>query len=315
MEITIEDVGQFLESNPEAQVKAKEILSNKGFYVLDKSEQEGVLNDVKENGANIKTSGFLNEFKEQYSKPLIRGIHDRYDNDFKELGIEKEQNEKSYEAFKRGWASNQDKIKDLEAKIANGEGNEAMKQKIADLEADAQRKIADANKKYSDLEKEYSTTLKKGAINDVYGSLKKSFKDSSQLGSFFKTHEESVLDKVTSNSVKDGDVWYMSDSEGNILKDNNYNGITVESYLKDQFKDAFKEERPPSGGAGSGRDSGVAYPIDVSTIDANNYRLGMGGVDVKDANGLINDLSALGIVRGSKQYTEIYSKWSKQIGK
>lgn len=309
-QITIDQVSEFISSNPEAQSKIAETLTGSGYFVLDKTGQENILNQAREKGSQAELPGFLNEF----AKPVVRSVHAGYEKDFNELGITKTNDEKHYEALKRVWNERNEKLSSLEDQIKNGKGDDALKAKIAEVELQAKSRIEELTKQNETLQSELGSTQRKSTVNQIYQGLKSSFKDESQLGTFFKTHESAVIDKATQNSKKEGDTWYMTDSDGNILKDQNYNGITVESFLKDQFKDAIKENRTPQGGAGSGGGQGGS-DIDPATITAENYKPGTGGVDVKNSGDLIDDLTALGIKRGTKQFTQIYAAYKDKVGK
>lgn len=309
-QITVEQVNEFIAANPDAHVKVAETLTGSGYFVLDKKGQENILNQAREKGASAELPGFLNEF----AKPVVRSVHAGYEKDFNELGISKNQDEKHYEALKRVWSERNQKLSSLEDQIKNGKGDEALKAKISEIENNAKTRIDELTKQNQSLQGELGSTQRKNTVNQIYQGLKSSFKDESQLGTFFKTHESSVIDKATQNSKKEGETWYMTDSEGNVLKDQNYNGITVESFLKDQFKDAIKDQRQAQGGAGSGR-SGLAPGIDPATITAENYKLGTGGVEVKDNATLMDDLTALGLKRGTKQFTAIYAAFKDKAGR
>jgi hypothetical protein len=291
-------------SNESYVPKITDHLSNQGFFVLPKDKQQSILQEIEEKGADIQAPGFLNEFKERYAKPLVRSVHDKYDSDLKELGIERQQNEKTYEALKRSFSSTQEKIRDLEEKIASGKGTEAMQQKIKELEEKAANDIAEWKNKYEDATGQLSTFKKSQGINGIYADIKAKFKPADQLGNFFKSHEKAVLEEVTKNSVEEDGVWYLTDKEGSIQKDSNWNKVKVSDYLQEQFKDAIQEDPKRKGGAGTDPERGGPGSIDPTTLTPENYATIS---EVKNERDLLDDLLKQGLVQGTKQFTEIFA--------
>ena len=318
--MNIEEINQAVTSDPElgAQVasaileneatrnKAIENLSSSGYFILDKDRQSGILNEIREKGAKAELPGFLNEF----AKPVTRSIHEAYERDFSGLGVKKEHNEHAYEALKRAWSENQSKIQQLQEQINAGLSDSDAKARIQEIETDAAAKIKDWQDKYNKLESDYNLTIKSNTVNGIYSELKKGFKDESQLGTFFKTHEKQVLETASKNSKKEGDVWYMTDADGNILKDENYNGVTVESYLKNEFKDAVKTGTPSGGGTGGGREKTIV--VDPNTISVSDFRL---DPKVTNESLLIDELVSIGLVQGTPKFTEFFSHFRKQLNK
>jgi hypothetical protein len=290
---------------PEYQTIVKEALSKKNFVVQTKEEN----------------TSFLDRYKadviEKEIPTRIKAVHDQYDNDIKSLyGVERDSNEKSYDYLKRAAAqsnaalkTSQDKIAELEEAIKNGKGTETIRQKLEQEELKYQKELKAHKARIAELEKSQQITTRQADVKLLYGEIKKTF--IKQLPSMFAKAEAATLNEVINNStVKDG-VLYMTNADGSIMKDNDFNEITVENYLKKEFKDVIEKKREQGGagsGNGTGADGGGGIDPDKYTVD--NFPM---KDSVKTRGELMDYMISLGIKRQSVAWNTIYKKFTAKM--
>lgn len=306
MPIELEDLNNELQTNEQFRKDAlaaivgnetyrttiTEGLKSSGFEVMDQKAKSELLERHKE---------------EVFSKELpskVREIHDQYDTTLKKFGIERQQDEKTYAALERGLNDYKTNIETL--KTQSG-GDEALKAKIAEIENNAKTTIAEKDKALSDLQSKYATTEKKIQLDKVFNPIRAKFKK--DLPDYFKSHEDSVINSVLSKSVVEGDVMYMADDNGNILKDGSYNPIKVEDYLNEQFKTVFADVNKPAGGAGAGGDD-PNTSSDPSDIKVETFVL---PGNVKNKGELATYLASKGLIQNTKNYRDIWGKFGVSL--
>jgi hypothetical protein len=288
------ELAKDLES-PEYQELVKETLGKKDFIVRSKADE----------------TGFLDRFKadviEKEMPARVKSIHDQYDKDTKELfGIDRNQDEKSYEYLKRAAKAKlgeldtlQGKIAGLEEQIKKGDPSGALTKKLEDAEKIYQAELKKWQDKANELEQRSTLTERKALVSTVYAGIKKDFK--AALPPLFDRVERTLLQEAETLAViKDGKL-YLGDGNGGIKKDAQFNEITLEDYLKGELKDVI-EVRRNQPGAGSGNPAGAPDP---STITAENFER---PVSVKTKQDLTEAMLKAGLKRGTKVYDDIWKK-------
>jgi hypothetical protein len=300
MPVNKEELIKDLET-PEYQTLIKDTLTKKEFVFQDKTEHAAYLDRVKKDVIEKELPAKVSE------------IYGAIDKDIKETyGVDRETNEKTYDYLKRvGKMKLSDleksslKIKELEKAIADGDQSGALKKKLEDEEARFKLEIRKRDEKIGELEKKTQVTSKTADVKLLYGDLKKSFVK--QLPPMFGRAETAALDEAINNStIKDGKL-YMTNSDGSIRKDSSYNEITVEDFLKVEFKDVI-ETKNPKGGAGSGGGNGGGGGVDPKEMKPDNFPM---KAELKTRGDLMEYMETLGLKRGSKQYDDIYKKFSE----
>lgn len=318
--------GQIIDAlqSPEVVKAVTEHLSSEGggsFLIMSNEDQQAALNHVKApSNSEFKPNGFISTFREAVSefdiKPAVREIHDMYDKDLASFGVKKEPGVRTYEAYKNHVKGLNAQVEELNKAIKEGVSDEKLNQlnqelqgKIDGFENDASEKIKVWEEKYNNLNKEYSTFKSGSVVDNEYLTLSGTFKPKEELGSFFDAHKKDVLAYAKSNHKQEEDgTTFITNPDGTIKKDSQFNRITVKQYLESEFKDAIKTQRVISG-AGSGNPDNTGLNIDPSTITADNFDIG----DANTQAELIQRMTGLGLKRGSKEFTEIYAKFHKGL--
>lgn len=263
----------------------------------------------------------------------VREIHDRYDEDFKEvLGIEKPVGEKTY----KFWKDEVRKIKEgdksgdlqrqitdlkkekseLEKQVKDGKGDEAMKKQIADLTqkvTDKENTITALRGEAKKKEEEYKSEIGKESQKIVELKVGNSFANALQGVKFMdgipQAAIEATINVAKNNVLSKGKVEFQKDEQGNeiavfrndqgtlIANPNNLmKPYTAGEMLLEQLKDVVA--KPSKGGGGGPND-----PKDVTVLD-------MSGVQSKnEATSRIRTyLSAQGLQPGSQEYLEQQNK-------
>jgi flagellar hook-basal body complex protein FliE len=282
---------------PEYQTLIKEALTKKEFVIQDKTEHQSYLDRYK------------NDVLEKELPNRIKTIYDNIDKDVKEtFGVDRDPNEKTYEYLKRAGKTklsaleqSQQKIRELEEAISKGDGTAAMKRKLEEEQANFQRELKKREDKIRELEQNHSIVQKTADVKLLYGELKKGF--IKQLPPLFARAEAAALDEAIRNSVAQDGKLYMANADGSIRKDSSYNEISVEDFLKAEFKDVIETQRK-AGGAGS--EGGKGDPKDPKDITDENFPMKS---DIKNKRELTDYMLSLGIKQGTEQFRKIWVKY------
>lgn len=302
MPVSKEELAKDLET-PEYQQLVKETLAKKDYIVQDKTEHSQYLDRYK------------NDVIEKEMPARVKAIYDNIDKDVKEtFGIEREPNEKTYDYMKRAGKAtttaltqSSEKIRQLEEAIAKGDTSAAMAKKLEEEEAKFKRLLKDRDTKIAELEQQTQITGRQADVKLLYGDLKKSFVK--QLPPLFDKAEKSTLDEaIRYSTLKDGKL-YMTNADGSIRKDASYNEISVEEYLRQEFKDVI-EQKKSAGGAGSPPGPGGNGAPDPKAMTPENFQM---KPDIKTKAALMDYMISLGLKRGEKNFTLIYQKYGLNL--
>lgn len=258
----------------------------------------------------------------------IGEFHGRIEQDVKEVaGVEKKEGEKSYDYMKRvlssfkesAESSNQlksqiddykSKVSDLEQKIAAGNTDAALTQKLKDTET----KLAQLQKTYESDKQNWSK--KEQETNSKLLDFKKKIEfEKAQAGLKFKPeYPKAVIDKLLAsaqssifNSYKADFVeengkesLVFRDENGEILrnKNNALNPYSLQEFLNQELKDVLDEGRSQTGaGTGSSSSNGQSPAAALSSISTANTQI--------EADKLITThLLQSGLTRGSSEFAQ-----------
>lgn len=282
--------------------------------ITDNQDLAGqVLNHFKEKGFVIRTSEEDNTFKQNAASQGAETLfnqkigdktkewYNQLDNDVLSVtGIQRNQDEKSYDYNKRAHQSNLEKIKqleltnkELEAKLSSGDTDGVWKSKYENVESEYQKNLKAKEEELNKLRGMTETFAKSQEIGKIFDPIKSMFKK--DLPGYFQTHQDHILNEVISKSKQKDGNWIMTKDGENELLDQNLAPIKVEDYLKQQFKDVFDEKRTQNG-TGTGQDQ--------------NFETENGKVIVPadlDTRAKIQEyLATRGLVLGTKEYHEAY---------
>lgn len=295
MPVNKEELVKDLET-PEYLGLIKETLAKKEFTVQDKAEHVAYLDRYK------------SDIMEKELPNKVKSIYDGLDKDIKELfGVDRDPNEKTYDYLKRvggsKLADSAKKIQELETAIASGKGSEAMAARLEQEQAKYKKTIGELNSKVETLERENRTTGKSAEVKLIFGGIERSFVKT--LPPMFVRAKNAALDEaVTLSTYKDGKL-YMTNVDGSIRKDNNFAEITVEDFLKAEFKDVI-EKQQKQGGAGSPPKNDDGTLVDPSKLTVENFPM---QANIKKKGELTDYMLSLGLKQGSKEFIDIWRKY------
>lgn len=294
MPVSKEELVKDLET-PEYQTIVKDALAKKEFVIRDKAED----------------SSFLDRYKadviEKEIPSKIKEVYDKLDIDIKTtFGVDREANEKTYEYLKRAGKvkltaldTSAAKIAELEAAIAKGDTSAAMAKKLETEQENWKKKSREYETTIQKLQTENQVTSKAADVKLVYGELKKTFVK--QLPALFARAEAAALDEAINNSiVKDGKL-YMANADGTIKKDSKYNEITVEDFLKAEFKEVIEEKKTQGGGGSDPKAGGDG--TDPKDLNAKNFKK---PDNIKTKATLTDHMLSLGLKQGTAQFNDIW---------
>lgn len=296
MPVSKEELEKDLDT-PEYLTLVKEKLAKKEMIVQDKAEHQLYLDRYK------------SDVIEKEIPTRIKAVHDQYDKDIKEtFGIDREASEKTYDYLKRAGKTatgevqkSADRIKELEDLIKKGDGSKAMAEKLEQEEARFKKLIKEKDQELLTYKQKSEIVSKTADIKLIYGDIKKTFVKT--LPPMFSRAEAAALDEAIRLSVvKDGKL-YMANGDGSIRKDSSYNEISVEDFLKAEFKEVI-EEKKKQGGAGS--NGGDPDPIDPTKYDDKTFPM---KDDLKTKAALTDYMLSLGIKQGTDQFRLIWKKY------
>lgn len=284
-------------ATPEYQELVKKTLSEQKF-VIRSAEEESAFQE-----------NFKKDVIEKEIPTRIKAVHDQYDKDVEELtGLKREQNEKTYDFVKRAIRINkesgatlQQKISELEKKIADGDNSGATKRLLEEAENKYKASLKEKEELIERLQNESRTTKTQALLSQDYAGIKSKFK--ATLPPLFDRTEKAILSEAQSLAVigEDGKL-YVSDGQGGIKKDGSFNPVLMADWLRNEFKDVL-DAGTPAGGAGSkGGDPNAG--TDPEKITAENFQI---PAHVKSGGELIEYMLELGLKRGSDQFNKIWA--------
>lgn len=305
MPVNKEELAKDLET-PEYQKLVAETLAKKEFIVRTKDEE----------------TGFLDRFKtdviEKEIPVKIKAVHDQYDKDIKEtFGLDRDQNEKSYDYLKRAGKAKlaeldglRSKMITLEEQIKKGDPTGAFQKQLDEAENKYKTALAQKDQELTELRTKMTTTEKSSAVSTIYAGLKSAFKTS--LPPLFARTEKGLLDEAVSRAavIQDGgkSVLAMTNADGSPMKDAQFNVITVEAWLKAELKDVIDDKKPQGGGGSKGEDPNKKD--DPTKITVDNFVM---PETVKAKTDLMEYMQSLGLKRGTEAFNKIWDKHSKTL--
>lgn len=296
MPVPKEELVKDLET-PEYQAIVKETLAKKEFVIQDKAEHAAFLDRYK------------TDVVEKEIPTRLKAVYDSIDKEVKEtFGADRAQDEKTYDYVKRVGKSTVEQVTTLKTKVSQLE--EAAK--TSDPTGAYRRQLDEAEQRYKavlkekedaieGLKKEHGTVSKTADIKMIFGSVKTGFKK--DLPALHDRIESVVLgEAITRAKQKDGK-YFMTNADGTFMKDPLYNEITVEDWLKKEFKDSMSTA--PKGGAGSGGSGGGKEGPDPSTITVENFVL---PESINTRLKLGDYLDEIGLKKGNPMRDKIWAK-------
>lgn len=256
----------------------------------------------------------------------IGALHGQYDADILEVtGVKKNDGEKSYDYAKRvlgEYKTKADGIKDqlaaakaqvadLQAKIDNGEGDQALRQQLKDSKAQVtqlQSELSAKQTEFTKTKETYESDLKQVHVDYAFSAATTSLKFKEGITEsvqkvLLESAKREVLAKGTPDFIDDGKggkTLVLRGADGNILNNpkNNLNPYTLnELVMETSLKDVVSTKREVTGGGtgGNGGSKGGA-----------NGQLDLSGARTQvEADRLIEQhLLANGITRDSKEFSE-----------
>lgn len=297
MPVSKEELIKDLET-PEYQAVVKETLAKREFVVQDKTEHASYLDRFK------------TDVIEKEMPTRVKSVHDQYDKDIKELyGVDREPTEKTYDYLKRAaktklgeLQSSSDKIKELEEAIRKGDSSGALQRRLEEEEARYKKTLGERDQTIESLKKQGEVTSKTADVKLLYGEIKKGFVK--QLPPMFARAEAAALDEAIRNSVARDGKLYMSNSDGSIKKDASFNEVTVEAFLKQEFKDVIETQKKQGGGGSQG--GGGDPPTDPTKYTPETFPM---REELKTKAALMDYMLSLGIKQGTPVFQNIWKKY------
>ena len=267
----------------------------------------------------------------------IGELHGRYDKDVKEVaGIEKNQGEKSYDYVKRvlgefkakvGGSSElqtkvaqyESEITSLKAQIADGKGNEAMKQQLTDTQGKLtalQSQYETDKQTWGNKEKEFSnqiTTIQVDAQFDkaLAGLKFKAGYPENVQKTLLSSTKSSILGQYKPDWVEaDGQkTMVFRDQKGEILrnKNNALNPYTAQELISEQLKEVLDFGQKKAGAGTTEPAKGGAESIEIIDIAGAKTQ-------VQADELIVKHLMQLGEVRGSASFAEKQQKIRTENG-
>lgn len=303
MPVNKEELVKDLDS-PEYQTIAKEALAKKDFIIRNKTEETAFLDRYKTDVIEKEIPSKINE------------VHSQYDKDIKELyGAERSQGEKTYEYLKRvATARNSehqkavDEVKVLKEQIKGGDPTGTIRKQLEEAENKVKTVIAEKDKELNEYKTKVSSTERVSQVRSVYSDLKGTFKK--EKPALWDRTEKAILDEAFNQSViKDGKL-FMTNADGSIRKDAQYNEITVDAFLKNEFKDVVDPKYVQGGGGAAPKGGEGNRGVDPKTVTEENFSA---PESVKSRDDLVTYMMTIGLVRGSEQFNKIYKKHSEKL--
>lgn len=263
----------------------------------------------------------------------IGEIHGRYDEDVKTVtGIEKNQGEKSYDYVKRVLAdlktksdgapdlqSYENEIATLKSQIANGKGDEAIRQQLKDAQAELAtlKTQYDTDKQaWGNKEKEFSQQITSIQVDTQF--------EKAVAGLKFKAGYPESIQKTLLSSAKsailgaykpdwveaDGQrIMVFRDKNGEILRNkaNSLNPYTASELISEQLKEVIDNGRIITGAGTQGQGNGQSGSAEV-------FNIAGAKTQVEADEMIVKYLMQNGETRGSASFAEKQKKLRQENG-
>jgi ribosomal protein L21 len=298
MPITKEELVAGLDA-PETATLIMSTLSERNFIVYPKDKEEEYKSNVRKtvegDVAKDITSRMLNDF----------------DKDISEVsGIKKKPGEKTYDYNKRAFAEilerasgNEKKILELEEKIKTGSQDQTLK---AQLEA-LQQKQAEYEKTISEKDSILSQKEKDYAFDTSFEKALRGIKIKTDIDEDLRNTKIEVVKerRKASATFENGKIVFHNADKKPILDDKG-NVATLEYILADDLKSIIDVGiKQPGAGSGNPKpgEPGKGGYVRMSHLPG----------DITTKTKLNEYMSAMGYIKGSKEYDEDYGKFSKGL--
>ena len=263
----------------------------------------------------------------------IGELHGRYDEDVKSVtGIEKSSGEKTYDYVKRVLAdlktksagapdlqSYENEIATLKSQIANGKGDEAIRQQLKD----AQAELSTLKAQY-DVDKQNWGNKEKEFTNKITGIEIDSNFEKAVAGLKFRAGYPESVQRTLLSSAKsailgaykpdwveaDGQrIMVFRDKNGEILrnKSNSLNPYTADELISEQLKEVIDNGRIITGAGTQGQGNGQSGSAEVFNIAGAKTQVEADEIIVKY-------LMQIGETRGSGSFAEKQKKLRQENG-
>ncbi len=263
----------------------------------------------------------------------IGELHGRYDEDVKSItGIEKNSGEKTYDYVKRVLAdlktksagapdlqSYENEIATLKSQIANGKGDEAIRQQLKDAQAElatlkTQYEVDKQN--WGNKEKEYADKITGIEIDSNFEKATAGLKfragyPESVQRTLLSSAKSAILGAYKPDWVEtDGQrIMVFRDKNGEILrnKSNSLNPYTADELISEQLKEVLDNGRIITGAGTQGQGNGQSGSAEVFNIAGAKTQVEADEIIVKY-------LMQIGETRGSGSFAEKQKKLRQENG-
>ena len=228
-----------------------------------------------------KGKELLTNYSQQEKKKAVddrtREIYDAFDNDLKELGIEKN-GRKTYEAYKDTVTSLRDKVSELE-RLASKDPDAALTAEIESL----RNAIEGKNTELDTLRRETLEANKRRLYTEAVKGLEYDERHDPDL---IQLKVESLINNYVSRTEADGDTWIIKDQNGQIMLNNEHKPIDAHNALKSELANYLKSPKPQ--GLGTDANSEGKQSANLSVQVDRTQLANLSGVDkLKKATDLL----------------------------
>lgn len=284
--------------------------------IVDPTLAAKLIADIKTKELAVRTkdeqkqfeTNFLEQNKDTLTQAEKQAMRIRIEDDIKSAipGFKQNPSEPYHEFMKRGIKSLQDKVNALTTEktaleqAKAGDADSVWKTKYETLEQQSKAALTVKDQEIVTLRTTTAKQERLTKLQEVFGPIESKFMD--QLPGYFNDYKRGVVDSVLNSSAMIDGVLVLVDENGNPRKDTNLNNITVEGHLKERFKDVIKPDvqQPGTGNKNSGKPPATPQGTGVNTGAIPN--------DVDTQNKLTQWLGKQGLLQGSKEFDEAFSK-------
>ena len=259
-----------------------------------------------------KGKELLSNFSEVKVKEAVdartREIHEGYDKDLQELGIDKA-GRKTYQAIKDELSAKAElsgKVAELQAQLEKGQTpDEALTAQITSL----QEALKGKDTEVAQLKSEAVNFRKSTLFDSAISGLK-----------FDERHDKTLIDTFVqqakrdflANSEFDNDKFIIKDAQGQVMLNNEHRPMDANEALKSKFSNLLSTDKPKGLGAGDGTTKGKGATLSVS-VDTSSLNGKEGLAKKQAANNLLRQAyTANNLDIHSTQFKEDYRFLTKE---
>jgi Skp family chaperone for outer membrane proteins len=243
-------------------------------------------------------SEWVKNFEQETFNKASNKAYSNVENVLSERGFSKKEGEKSSEYFSRFAEENAKGYESLKAeydKLKNENTDDVWKAKLSEIEENAKLKIQEFQDKYNQLEGQYSKKEREAYIDSQLSNINKLIKPSLLRNEESKFLVDNTISRLKDELMSDNTITFVDNFvhiNGEIQKDNMFQPVTAENFLKSKLNPILGNDKPKGTKATDNFNSNVKSMFTAKTSKGD---VSINFAELGNLTNVITELSKQGI--------------------